>query len=526
MTELYEDQEWARDLFDRSRAGEEPMWVADHGAMAKAGQRRNKIRTMAASTCAVAVLAVAAGVGSMVVGTGGKSYPPPADAPELARVFQYFSIFTSGTKSGAYPQADAHGVTTTPIPAAAAGTATALISQLDPGHSHIGLIPSDFASDEAVTVLADDDPVAKDQSVLGFSGTWTPSGEISSSPTSGPTQNGTLSIQFDASGFGLGPASTGTDGCGISANSAANGAANESAAAYSDGAGWATNAKWSPCATSTLADGSTLMSSSESYGDFVIDNAARVFPNGAGAIEIAWQNFTFGAPVSASPNTSGQEPTPRPDPATVLSPSPYTMQQLLDALSAPSVVPGLTPVPVTAPPAGTLQAADFGPGWVYDYTHSRVFAGMPGLSAANGCAVKPTSGASAYTLYDGTLPSGEPVSATATVYRLPAGSGASAMADVARDAAAGCKGASIANEPFAGSGAKVPVTALPAGIGDGGIIEFGDQFVVRSGDTIVDVHIGGSDTPGKTIPAASDADRQWLVGLARTAVARAAAAKG
>ena len=50
------DQQWARELFERSRLGVEPVWVADHAAMMRTGQRQNRVRALTASGSVVGEL--------------------------------------------------------------------------------------------------------------------------------------------------------------------------------------------------------------------------------------------------------------------------------------------------------------------------------------------------------------------------------------------------------------------------------------------------------------------------------------
>jgi hypothetical protein len=91
------------------------------------------------------------------------------------------------------------------------------------------------------------------------------------------------------------------------------------------------NATWSPCSVRTLADGSTVSTSTSKRGPGTLVFAVREFPGGRGGIAV----LAIDHPLIPAP--SGQQL----DAAHVLTPSPWTEQSLADVLSLPELTPAL-----------------------------------------------------------------------------------------------------------------------------------------------------------------------------------------
>ena len=319
------DHEWARELFERSRQGEEPAWVADHAAVVHTGRRRNRVRAVAASASvlvtAAAVAVVAIGVGAGVgrkppVPHPGQSVTPgptkSAEATGPSAVLDYAGFGTFGTVNSGGKNF------TLGISSTTARDTMRLLTELDPALSHIAKWTPPLPTD--VRLVPDGDAMARNLSSLGATIWWTDSGipavTARASGTEVPT--GTLILSFADAVNG---SQMGTGSC----------APHGASADYllhptlTPERHWTDTVQWSPCTKATLPDGSTLLSQTKSDGSLDVADVTRKFPGGRGQIELAWANFPF--------------PTPDlgPDPKRVVSPNPVTVDMLVAAMSDSSL---------------------------------------------------------------------------------------------------------------------------------------------------------------------------------------------
>jgi hypothetical protein len=491
------DQDWARDLFERSRQGEEPTWVADHAAMMRAGRRRRN-RTMAASGSAVAVLSVAAAVGVGVLDDGApRTHQPRPVTPGLptstathaaadpAKVLDYARFAGWSTKDAKGQSPDYFKKYYVAIPHSAALDSMRLLSRLDPTLSHIEK-PSGSAYD--IRLVPDDDPMAKDMSLLNLQTQWKGGGNLS------------LDFRDDAGSM---PGDPG-DGCRPTEDMMAG----MLHPVHQSGGGWSEEAKWSACNKMTGNDGSVITSSTKSYGPFSVVYAIRRFPGDTGAVEMLWWNYkaAFG-PIG-----------PTPDPKQVLSPNPITAEKLEAALTDPALVPPLTSAPAGAPPQTMLQAADFGSGWTYDAAQSHGSTGA--LVVDDGCTNEQNMVATPQPLYTytGTTPSGISVTANVGVDSMKHGSGPSWMTELRKHGTGGCDQGDQKQLKYT----QDTMTPLPGGIGDDAFIEnwvgLDDETIfIRFGDDILRLDV---NKPDHTMPAFTQADKTWFAELAKKAAAR------
>jgi hypothetical protein len=278
---------------------------------------------------------------------------------------------------------------------------------------------------------------------------------------------------------------------------------------------------WSKCARNDLSDGSKIDTASASNGAGTVTVAIREFPDDRGGVAIMAWNYPEFSPTKSGQNMNFGGP---PDPSTVIKPSPFTEQQLADALADPSIKLGLTSDAKTGPARGFLQAADLGPGWTFDPVQSRNATG--GLQMDNGCAPNKSmfgsgmpAGRTAY--FQGRLPSGAAAAVDEAEYPLPKGTGASTMALAKAQAQGGC-------DPAPGvEFSKDAVAALPSGIGDDAFVQddHGDgqvRIVIRFGDTIVETFVTEPPTAAtpKVPDLSSPVDKTWLTSVARQIAVR------
>lgn len=315
------DQEWAHELFERSRQGEEPVWVADHAAMIRAGRRRNRVRAVAASA---SVLATAAVVAVVAIGVGagmGRKVPVPhpgqsvtpgptksAEAADPSRVLDYAGFDTFGAVD--YGNKNFFlGISST-----TARDTMRLLTKLDPALTHIAKWTPPLPTD--ARLVPDGDPMARDLSGLGATIWWTDSGipavTARASGTEVPT--GTLILSFNDA---INGSQMGTGSCtphGASADYLLH-------PTLTPDRHWTDTVQWSACTKGTLPDGSTLLSQTKSDGSLYVADVTRKFPGGRGQMELVWANFPVPTPALG------------PDPKRVVSPNPVTADMLVAAMS-------------------------------------------------------------------------------------------------------------------------------------------------------------------------------------------------
>ncbi|GAA2002561.1 hypothetical protein [Catenulispora subtropica] len=511
------DQEWARDLFERSRQAEEPMWVADHAAMMQAGRRRNRIRAVTASGSAVAVVAVAAAVGIGVLGGGGPKsrapQPAPGAAPTTTRsvaavapdpttVLAYARFENWSTKDNKAQDPDYFKKYFIAVPDATARDTMVLLTRLDPALSHIAKVRSPAPS-EGVRLVPDNDPMADDMAQLSGDVLWSDGGEPETAlrNLTSKTPYGTLDLRFVATAD-VTPGDPKGGAC-WPRQVAGTGMLKPVAIA---GGGWSEGAKWSDCNVATLSDGSVLQSATKSSGPFSVVYAVRRFPGDAGAVEATWWNY-----ASTMEFQSGNGP----DPKRVVSPNPIAEDKLRKALSDPGIKAPLTATPTAGPPSDMPQAADFGSGWTFDAEQSHSTTGA--LVVDDGCTNEQNMVATpkpSYA-YAGTTPSGIAVTASAGLNVMKPGTGAHWMAELRQHGTGGCDQGTLKYS-------QDTMTALPGGIGDDAFIENwvgqdSETIFVRFGDAVLRLDVTTAD---HSMPKFTAQDKAWFAGLAAKVAAR------
>lgn len=494
MTEDLE-LEWARDLFDRTRGAGEPVWTADAMVLARSGDRRRRLRTAGAGGGLAGVVAVTAAV-AVGLGAGTAdlgSQPGPGGGwgnRPLAEVFKHTDYLGPVDKSlQAY------------APEPAVADLAAVMGRLDPSLSHI------VGKSDDVRVVSAGDAEVKQATAIGMSSVWI---------TDAPRPAGQLSFQFASPGGSVPSVATGVLGTDQLTGPCALAVGHDQGLA---GAGItpSVSVKWSACAQTHLADGSTIGTASVRIGEGTAMVAVRQFFDGEVFSVIATDFWTSGRQGSV------------PDPTTVVHPTPWSEQSLAAALADPAVAPGWHPIPPPDSDGRLLQPADLGKGWAFD-TSGGVGGSPLQYQIANGCVptrTVPVAKAGSEARYWGQLPDG--ISGTVYEGEFPfrAGTGAQTMAQVRSAAQNGCKGK---NGPVDYSGDKV--VPLPAGIGDEafeadvpglGMV----SVVVRIGDTILRADVTNAAyaqdaiwTEDKPLDLSSAADQQWLVNFARAMVSR------
>ncbi|MBS2536270.1 hypothetical protein KGQ20_26245 [Catenulispora sp. NF23] len=508
------DQEWARELFERSRQGEEPVWVADHTEMMRTGQRKNRVRALTASGSVVVTAAVVAAVGigvsggvdqkTHVPGPGQGTGPakpsntPVAVAMDPSDVLTYAAFNGFSTRDDKSQDRDFFHKYYIAVPSTTARDTAQLLSRLDPTLAHIAkTVPP--TTPGSARLVSDDDPMAKDMAMVRAGVAWTDDGSPAASLRSpqATAPMGTLDMSFVDS------ADEGPDQADICTMLASGTSMLDPVQV--DGNGWTDGVKFSPCAKKTLPDGSVLLSTTKSYGPFVAVSVVRQFPNDGGAMGIEWENF---APTTFS-MTSG------PDPKRALKPDPLPLDKLMAAMSDPGLAAPLAPVAVPPPPTNLLQASDFGPGWTFEPASSHATTGD--LVVDNGCVNEQNPVASPQTIYGfaGKTPSGISVTASVGVDVMASGTGAKWMGDLRQHGSGGCD---VAGLPYS----KDTMSPLPAGTGDDAFVEnwYGqgsETFFVRFGDQILRVDVKTAD---QKMPGFTQADKDWFAGLAAKAAVR------
>lgn len=498
------DQDWARDLFERSREGEEPVWVADHTAMMRSGRLRKRVRTLTASGGAVLTAAVVAAVGIGVGGGVDRRTPDPspghgapptkhtaAAVADPSKVLDYvtFGSFTTKDGKGGSGFFDKYYVA---VPTTTARDSMRLLTKLDPTLAHF---TKTSPTDDRTRQVPDDDPMAQDMAELGGNAVWTDNGM--------PAASGILNLGFMDT-------TDETPEMDTSCERYVELPTEYLDPVHTSGSSWIDAASWGPCVSTSLPDGSTLMSSTKTYGPFVQATVVRKLPGERGTLVMSWQNFP-----GAIPDPHLQNSQPAPDPKRALSPNPITVDKLLAAMSDSDLLPPLSPLPRPTPPTTMLQASDFGTGWIVD-EGSRL-SKIGDLVVDNGCTnfQIPLADPQPQYRYSGKTPSGITVTASAVVDVMKPGSGPSRMADLRQHGTGGCD---LTDRPYS----RDTMTPVPAGTGDEAFIENwygqGDETLyIRVGDDIVQV---GVTTVGHQMPAFTQADRFWFAALAAKAAAR------
>ncbi|MBS2547333.1 hypothetical protein KGQ19_10650 [Catenulispora sp. NL8] len=512
---MTEDSQWMRDVFDTTRAEQEPIWLADAQAMIAGGDRRRRLRTVGAGSGSLAVVAVAAtiAVSAAAPGGGGRTTTaPPTASPTrsgtsiLDRVdFMPVEYKDLSRASGGVPKYIA-------VPEPAVSDMAALLSGLDPTSSHIVPTPNQGVPAKPVPF---GDPGGDNIADLQVNSVWTPNGKpaaqsdlkLPDSPNGKPVTQGDLKFPDSPNGNLLTRFLAGDDpkfqpampGCGAAGDLGESWSTLDPDTSSPDAAD---QVAWSACDHRQLADGSVLASSTKSFGRLTAVFVSRQFPGGTGAVETLWLNYSIAqVPKGIAPN-----------PDTVLSPSPLTLQKLTAVLSGSGIAPGLKAAATVTVPPTFLQAADFGAGWKVASTGAP---SRPSNSVTDACATEQSDliGPTVpdYT-FSGPTPSG--LNARADVLRLTvkSGDGAQKLSSLRSQAETGCAGATV--------------TPLPSGIGDGGFVEnlpgLPSQpwnVFVRFGDVLIQVTVNSPENS----PAFTSADQEWLTGLAAKAATRFAA---
>lgn len=494
------DRDWARDLFDRTRGAGEPAFTVDPATLARAGDRRRRLRTLGAGSglagvvAATMVLAAGLGAGAPSADLGSQAGPGGAwgNRP-LSDIFKYVhSLETSQEKAGhAY------------VPASAAADMAMVLGHLDPSFTHLVGSP-DHAHDPRIVVA--DDTHAKQAHRVVMGSVWT---------DDSPRQAGELTFAFASnSGWAriapVGAFSSGqsTAPCDLLVGDVKAPPASSTTPAQPT--------QWSPCSVSHLEDGSTIGSTSGQVGQGTITVVVREFADGE-VFSAAAQDFTTAWQGGA------------PDPETVVKPTPWTEQSLVAALADPAVQAGWSPMPPPNDKGKLLLPSDYGKGWSFD-TGQAAQGATGKYLYPDGCGTDQSvpvarPGSEAY--YRGPLPNGVSGNAYEGEYVLRSGQAAQTMAKAKAAVESGC---AVKYDP--GGYGKDTAVALPAGIGDDAFAEsvpgMGTVSVtVRIGDTILQTDLLNADhvrnqswTDKMPLDLTSAADRQWLADIARSMVSR------
>lgn len=233
--------------------------------------------------------------------------PKPVD---VSKLFEYAAV------TSAYGQGDASDdKLRTRLPLAAAREAMMVLRGIDPTLAHVRALK---AAATAVDIVADGSEPDLNQESL--SSAWTADGVTPYENTY--TRSGNVEVYFGDSHAMLGAPGAPplrNPPCGI--------VPADLGLVLADNP----NASWTACSVRTLADGSTVSTSTSARGPGTIMFAVREFPGGRGGIVVLANDFPMIDPPA------GQEL----DAAHVLSPSPWTEQSLAEALSAPDLTPAL-----------------------------------------------------------------------------------------------------------------------------------------------------------------------------------------
>jgi len=497
MTEdLDLDPDWAREMFDRTRGAGEPGFAVDPAVLARAGDRRRRLRTVGAGGGLAGVVAVtvivALGLGAGSTDAG--SQPGPGGAwggRPLSDVFRYAAVMEQPGEAS--------------VPAPAASDLATVVARLDPSLSHLVAVRAPGQPH----IVAAGDARAKKVTGMDAGSVWVDGAS--------PRRSGELDFGFaSASGQALLPAvaafDTGQLGapCNLPLGGPPRGVK------FTGDSVPKISVSWSACTVTHQPDGSTIGSAAGRVGAGTVIVASRQFPDG--------ESFAVVARDFASP-TYFQGVAP--DPAIVLQPTPWSQSSLAAALADPAVRSGWNPLPPRNADGKLLMPSDLGKGWSYDT--SFVNQGTFGeFVATNGCAHSPTAplaGTGSDANYAGPLPNGVTGTAYEEEFRLLPGSGAQTMAEARSAAQGGCFSASV-------DFSKDTVMALPAGIGDDAFVaNVPDLEVlsieVRVGDTILKTDLTDTDRVhdlswrGHTpLDLSSPGTQRWLADVARAMVAR------
>lgn len=489
------DRDWAREMFDRTRGAREPGFTVDAAVLARAGDRRRRLRTVGAGGGLAGVVAVtvalALGLGAGTTDAG--SQPGPGGAwgnRPLSDVFHYAAVMAQPGE--AY------------VAAPAASDLASVLARLDPSLSHV--VAVNGASRPHIAAAGDTHAKVAG---IDLSSVWVDAAT--------PRRSGELTFGFaSASGWAMLPEVAAFDTGQLGAPCDLPFGRHQPGEKFTSEFPSQTPAQWSSCTVSHQPDGSTIDSATGRIGAGSAIVALRQFADGEVFSVVA---LDFASPAYSQGGA--------PDPATVLQPRPWSQSSLAAALADPAVRSGWNPLPPRNADGTLLAPSDLGRGWSYDT--SEADQGTTGeFVAVNGCAedqMVPLAGPGSDAHYQGPLPNGVAGTAYEAEFRLPSGSGAQTMAGARSAAQGGCAAGSV-------DFSKDTVMALPAGIGD-------DAFVadvpaletltveVRVGDTILKTDLTDvrslhdqSWTGHTLLDLNAPADQRWLADVARAMVAR------
>jgi hypothetical protein len=496
--DLDPDPDWARDLFGRARGGSEPAWTADSATLARAGDRRRRLRTAGAGggLLGMAALTVAVAVGLGAGSTDLGSQPGPGGAwgnRPLSDAFKYVSYYGAADNSR-------HVYIAQP----AVSDVAAILGRVDPALTHFAAVTT-----AKPVVVAAGSAHAKQFTTMAMTSIWADGMS---------RQSGSLSFDFASSKGWARTIGTTLDAGNLSEPCALPLAGSGS---LPTGSAPAKPPQWSACTGSKLPDGSTVSSASARIGAGTVVVVVRQFADGE-VLSVVAEDFTM-------PMWQGTAP----DPATVVQPTPWSEQSLRAALADPDVRSGWNPMTPADVDGRLLAASDLGPGWSFDDGQADpVVLGQ--FTVVNGCGADQSQNLAKPAVlahYSGPLPDGQTGTASETEFPLTAGTGPKTMAAARAAAVGGCK-----NGPVDFS--KDTQIPLPAGIGDeafaAAVPGLGEVDVdVRVGDTILRTALSDTGpirdqswTEKKPLDLTTPAGQRWLESVARAMVARYAAGAG
>lgn len=476
----------ARDLFHPARVAPEPDWSPDAAAFLHAGRRRRTVRRLRVGGLAAGVAAVTAG--TLLLGGHGGTVPDPAvtsaPPPRQLTPAQLSGYVTVDTTATHWRQAAGDGYA---IPSSALRATSTIVTSLDPGLKHLR---SGSTVRSALNAVGDATFDARNTAEIGLASQWTTDGApVVDTPSEKPT--GALLISFFDSARRMrptgDPVSSTTEPCGIGTRSP-------------------DSSPWSPCTVVALPDGSQVESTVMHNGPGTVVEVVREFPGGAGGIVVHAADFD---------RIGGRTP----DASQIVTPTPWTVQSLVAALSDPGAAAGLPSDADPHGPPGFLNAADLGGKWSYDDGQAPRPGDLPlgephcGGTEQTATPLDPALGGG----YTGVLPSGASAVVQESAYRLGGPAQASAALSTLR---------SNVSRPCP-SPAVRPEVELPHGVGDEAVVVFGAGYTsgdayIRVGSTIL--HLTVQFTATGPAPAAghhfSSADRLWFGHLLAQAQSR------
>lgn len=486
------DWDWARELFDRTRGAGEPGFTADPMALARAGDRRRRLRALGAGggLAGVVAVTVAVAVGLGAGTTDAGSQPGPGGAwgnRPLSDVFHYVS------EAGANPSGEGY------VPVPAASDLATVVGRLDPSLTHL----TPFTGAPQPHIVAAGETHAKQAFSISMGSVW--------ADAAAPRRSGELSFGFaSTTGWALMPRVNGLgDGqLGAPCSLPIDGLHHSPTSVPQ------TPVQWSSCTVTRQSDGSTIGTATGRLGTGTAIVAVREFADGE-VFSVVAQDFAW----------QGTWPGKAPDPANVLQPTPWSQSSLAAALADPSVRSGWNPPPKPNADGTLLAPSDLGKGWSYD-TSIAVMGTSGKYGIANGCGAQqlvPLTGPGPDAYYAGPLVNGVLGTAHESEYRFRSGVAAPTMAKDRSGSQGGCVEGSIDRSTDT-------VLVLPAGIGDGAFVASVPSLQmlsveVRVGDTILKTDLIDHDTEhyqsGRSLlDLSAPANQQWLADIARSMVAR------